>query len=141
METRLPHTPNHEPLVVFRLNISTKRSHRAARVLRVVIWEQVGDLRKNAKQHDRSLNWSDAAGCYLSLHGNLVFGEIHLWKKLIDRGYFAHELQHFINDYAMETEQFPLDFDANERMAYLAGESTKDFWNKYYEWSGVNGNG
>jgi len=61
------------------------------------------------------------------------FGEIHLWEKLIGAGYFAHELQHFVNHYSQETENYPLDFEANERMAWLVGELTAQFWTKFYK--------
>ena len=60
-------------------------------------------------------------------------GEIHLWEKIIGAGYFAHELQHFMDDYSATTEKHPLDSKADERMAWLAGQLTAEFWTKFYE--------
>jgi hypothetical protein len=58
-----------------------------------------------------------------------------LWIKLMGAGYFAHELQHFMADYVSETEPLDYVFDrpANERVAFLAGELTNQFWVEFYK--------
>lgn len=48
-------------------------------------------------------------------------------------GFWAHEMQHFLNDYAETTEHLPLDQKADERIAFLAGDLTDQFWTKFYE--------
>lgn len=133
-----------KPLAEFSLTITTGKHHRGRKKLRVVIWKHLKDLRTAA--HASSLQsvryWKRAAGAYVGAQrfrpeGNRMvcrqFGEIHLWEKLIGAGYFAHELQHFMLHYAEETETLPLDPEANERMAWLAGELTNQFWTKFYE--------
>lgn len=119
-----------DPLATIALTIRTRPNQRGRRKLRVYIWKTKKELRAAAKEMDASVNWSDASGCYIATRVS-SFGQIHLWKKLIGAGYWAHELQHFMNDYSEETENYPLDHDANERMAWLAGELTKEFWIKY----------
>jgi hypothetical protein len=120
------------PLAEFLLPIRTHRRQRPRKKLRVVIWEYLKDLRATAKKLDSSLNWRDAAGGYLAVRMR-SFGQIHLCKKFIGAGYFAHELQHFMIDYSEESECHPLDPKANERMAYLAGDLTAQFWSEYYK--------
>ncbi len=61
------------------------------------------------------------------------WGEIQLWEKLMGAGYFAHELQHFMDDYSGEVETHPLSREADERLAFLAGDLTAQFWTKFYE--------
>jgi hypothetical protein len=124
-----------KPLAVFALPIRTSKQHRARKRLHVFIWKHVKDLRQAAKALDTSWNWNNAAGCYLATRGNNQFGQIHLWQKLMGAGYFAHELHHFMLDYSSETESADYVFDrqANERMAWLAGELTAQFWTKFYE--------
>ena len=122
-------------LAEYRLTISTSSEHRSRKKLHVVIWDRVGELRRAAKEHSTETKyfWRQAAGAYVGVRGKYQFGEIHLWTKWIGAGYFAHELQHFMDDYATATEKLPLDFDANERMAHLAGVLTAEFWTKFYE--------
>ncbi len=122
------------PLAEFKLTIRTHNKQRGRKKLHVFIWKHKKDLRAAASAHsDESLSWwNTAAGAYVGYQAPKRFGEIHLWQKLIGAGYFAHELQHFMNHY-METESYPLDFEANERMAWLAGDLTMQFWTKFYE--------
>lgn len=124
-----------EPLAVIALTIRIRKRQRGHRKLRVYIWKNVSDLRQAAKNVTGHGGWYDTAGFYLAARGPSKFGEIHLWKKLIGEGYWAHELQHFIADYSEETENEPVVFDAkaNERMAFLAGDLTNQFWTKFYK--------
>lgn len=122
-----------KPLLTFPLIIRTSKQHRSRKKLYVAIWKNVGDLRKAAKQSAGYGGWDNAAGCYIAVRSKSQFGEIHLWKKMMGAGYWAHEAQHFLWDYADETEKFPLDEKANERIAYLAGDLTAQFWTKFYE--------
>jgi hypothetical protein len=106
---------------------------RGWRQLRVVLWDHLKDLRATARELSGYGGWRSCAGCYLATRAPREFGQIHLWKKILGGGYFAHELQHFLADYSMETESYPLDTDANERMAFLAGDLTMQFWNQFYD--------
>jgi len=122
-------------LAEFTLTIRTSKQHRGRKKLKVFIWKHKKDLRAAAHEHsvESAHFWKQAAGAYVGYLKAGQFGEIHLWEKLIGAGYFAHELQHFINHYLQETEKHPLDFEANERMAWLAGELTAEFWTKFYK--------
>ena len=122
-------------LAEYWLTIRTSSEHKARKKLRVVIWNHVGELRRAAKEHSDETAYfrKDAAGAYVGCRSQRQFGEIHLWTKWIGAGYFAHELQHFMEDYAAATEKFPLDADANERMAHLAGVLTAEFWTLFYK--------
>ena len=122
-----------EPLLSLKLIIRTSLKHRSRKKLHVFIWKNVTDLRAAAKQRAGYGGWGDCAGCYLAVRAKLQFGEIHLWNKLMGAGFWAHEMQHFMNDYSEETEHYPLDPKANERMAFLAGDLTAQFWVKFYE--------
>lgn len=124
-----------EPLASFSLVIRTSKKHKARKRLKVFVWKNVKDLRQAAKQLDTSWNWNNAAGCYLATRGKNQFGQIHLWQKLMGAGYWAHELHHFMMDYASDTEPQDYAFDraANERMAFLAGELTAQFWIEFYK--------
>jgi hypothetical protein len=124
------------PLAVFALPIRTSRKHRGRKKLTVYIWQNLRDLRRAAQKSSTlpARWWKTAAGAYVGVVTKTQFGEIHLWQKLIGAGYFAHELQHFMEDYRTATEGIkPLDDEANERMAWLAGELTAEFWTKFYE--------
>lgn len=123
------------PLATFSLTIRTGSEHRSRKKLRVVIWKRLKDLRAAARaaSSEPARFWRNAAGAYVGVRAPRQFGEIHLWTKWMGAGYFAHELQHFMEDYRFCTEKHPLDDRANERMAYLAGDLTAQFWTKYYE--------
>lgn len=123
---------NH-PVATISLFIRTSNRRRIRKKLYVAIWKNVGDLRVAAKQSAGYGGWDDCAGCYISVRSKSQFGEIHLWKKMMGAGYWAHEVQHFLNDYSEETERYPLDEKANERIAFLAGDLTAQFWTKFYE--------
>ncbi len=99
------------------------------------IWQYLKDLRKAAQVSSThpARYWKNAAGAYVGVVKPGQFGEIHLHQKLMGAGYFAHELQHFMEHYRFITEEPWLDDTANERMAWLAGELTAEFWTKFYE--------
>ena len=124
-----------EPLASFDLTITTSKGHKSRKKLKVFVWKHLKDLRQAAKDLDKSWNWNNAAGCYLATRGKNQFGQIHLWRKLMGAGYWAHELHHFMMDYATDTEAQDYVFDRkdNERMAFLAGELTGQFWTEFYK--------
>jgi hypothetical protein len=124
-----------EPIASIVLAIRIRPHQRGRKKLRVFIWKHKKDLRVAAHEHsvESAHFWRTAAGAYVGYMESPQFGEIHLWQKLIGGGYFAHELQHFMNHYSQETENYPLDFEANERMAWLAGDLTNQFWTKFYK--------
>jgi hypothetical protein len=126
-----------EPLASFSLAIRTSRDHKARKKLRVYVWKHLKDLRAAAKtsSSESAHYWRNAAGAYVGIKKPRLYGEIHLWIKLIGAGYFAHELQHFMASYACATEKHwnPLGDEADERMAWLAGQLTAQFWTKFYE--------
>jgi hypothetical protein len=124
-----------KPLAVFSLSICTSPDHRGRKKLRVYVWEHLKDLRRAAKESSTSSAhyWKNALGAYVGIRGPRQFGEIHLWRKFIGAGYFAHELQHFMENYRFLTEDAWLDDEANERMAYLAGDLTKRFYTRFYK--------
>ncbi len=131
-----------KPLAVFPLAIRTRHEQRARKQLHVYVWEYVRDLRAAAqKASTRSVYyWRNAAGAYngilvYSRSGRLIqFGRVHLWQKMIGGGYVEHEFQHFLHHYTEATEHWPLDPDADERIAYLAGDLTAQFWSQFYDW-------
>ena len=124
-----------DPLTSFPLRISTREGHRSRKRLHVHIWKNLKDLRRAAKASSTksARYWKNALGAYVGVRKGNQFGEIHLWINMLGAGYFAHELQHFMDDFETATEKQPLDNEANERMAWLAGELTAEFWTKFYE--------
>lgn len=124
-----------DALAEFALSIRTSPKHKGRARLKVFVWKNLKDLRRAAKASSTqsARYWKNALGAYVGTRGPRQFGEIHLWEKMIGAGYFAHELQHFMEDYRTATEQKYLDNEANERMAWLAGELTGEFWTKFYE--------
>ena len=95
--------------------------------LRVYIWKSIKGLRRNT-----NFRASDYVGAYVAYPYRKkrgLFGELHLMKNRIGAGYVAHELQHFFYDWLMQQEQTSA---TNERLALLAGDMTREFWNEYY---------
>jgi hypothetical protein len=122
-----------KPLAVISLTIRTRKGQRGRKKLEVFIWKHLKDLRQAAKEVTGHGGWKDTAGCYIALRAPGRFGQIHLCQKWMGAGYWAHEQQHFMYDYSEETEVYPLDQKANERMAFLAGDLTAQFWIRFYE--------
>src|SRR5689334_12414394 len=124
-----------DPLASIVLTIRTRPHMHGRKKLHVYIWRTKTELRTAAKAHSSESAhwWKTAAGGYVGARIEKQFGEIHLWQKLIGAGYWAHELQHFMADYTEATESTPLDHEANERMAWLAGDLTAQFWTKFFE--------
>jgi hypothetical protein len=124
-----------KPLAEFSLEIRTSKDHKSRKRLKVFIWKHLKDLRHAAKESSTRTThyWKQAAGAYVGVVKPRQFGEIHLWQKLIGAGYFAHELQHFMEHYRFLTEDPMLDDTANERMAWLAGELTAQYWVEFYK--------
>lgn len=61
-----------------------------------------------------------------------IVGEIHLIKGYFGAGLFAHELMHFLTLWTSWKEYDPLGKDW-ERVAYLAGDLTAQFWLKHFQ--------
>lgn len=130
-----------KPIAVFTLTIRTSREHRGRKKLYVTVWKHLKDLRAAAKRSSTAsaYYWRQAAGAYVGKQvynkaGKMrQFGEIHLLEKMIGAGYVAHEMQHFMIHYTEATEVWPLDPEANERIAWIAGDLTAQFWTKFYE--------
>ena len=126
-----------DSLASFHLRISTREGHRSRKRLHVHIWKNLKDLRRAARASSTksARYWKNALGAYVGVRKGNQFGEIHLWINMLGAGYWAHELQHFMMDYATATEPiyYESDTEANERMAWLAGELTAEFWTKFYE--------
>ena len=95
----------------------------------VYVWRDETSLRANT-----NFKRDDHVGAYVAYPGRLKtrgkFGEIHLVRELIGAGYVSHELQHFLFDWFFTVEWTR---NINEKMADLAGEVTRKFWNQYYE--------
>ncbi len=100
------------------------------RYIQVFIWKSVRGLRRNTSFQDNNY-----LGAYLYYPNRKartgLFGEIHLLKRMIGAGYVAHEIQHFLFDWLLQFQS--ISGRHNEQLAYLAGETTKEFWNSYYE--------
>jgi hypothetical protein len=124
-----------KPLAKFALDIRTSKDGDVEKKLYVAIWRHLKDMRVAAKQVSPNPAgfWKEAAGCYVDIRSKSQFGEIYLWKKMMGAGYVAHEIQHFILAYMEETETWPLSPQANERMAWMAGDLMAQFWSKFYE--------
>jgi len=99
----------------------------SGRSVDVYIWKSVKALRKNTH-----FSHNNQVGAYVFFPYRKprsgLFGEIHLLKRLIGAGYVAHEIQHFLYDWLTEQTH---DKGLNERLALLAGNITKEFWNAY----------
>ncbi len=108
------------------------------RVLRVFIWKTVASLRKNTY-----FPKGKQLGAYVHypMRGKTgLFGEIHLVKAWIGAGYVAHEVQHFMLDWLLwemshgyKSRSMTYQEFMNEKMAYLAGDITREIWNEYYK--------
>lgn len=96
--------------------------------LDVFVWNSVEGLRRNTyfKEND----YYGAYAFYPYRKRNGLFGEIHLVKPEIGAGYVAHEIQHFLFDWLLGQTMTD---KTNERMATLAGNVTKEFWNEWHK--------
>ena len=103
-------------------------------VINVLFFSRLKDLRKYARKHstEKSRDLSEAAGCYVGLESKKYFGLICLWEEIVGAGYFAHELQHFVFDYIAREMSDNLS-DVNEKLAWMVGDMTAQFWAKYYK--------
>lgn len=93
----------------------------------IFVWRTVKGLKRNTNFE------GDYVGAYVAYPARRksgLFGEIHLVKSRVGAGYVAHELQHFLYDWLMEQT---ITIHTNERLALLAGNVTRDFWNTYYK--------
>lgn len=63
---------------------------------------------------------------------NRIVGEINLVVNRFGAGIFAHELQHFLQSWYINTNMDLLGADW-EPAAYLAGDLTRDFWVWFYK--------
>jgi len=97
--------------------------------LNVYVWKSTIGLYRNTK-----FRKNDHTGAYVGYphpRKKGLFGEIHLIRESISSGYVAHEIQHFINDYAC---YFGLSlFKSNEKIAYLTSDTVNAFWIEFYE--------
>ncbi len=98
---------------------STELEIREDLLLDVFIWSDVISMREFTLQQGECL------ACYTE-------GEIHLVEGEFGAGIFAHELQHFIQDWICTNELNPME-DEWEDIAYLAGHLTSQFWNWFYD--------
>jgi len=96
------------------------------RYVDVYIWKSVRGLRRNTYFRHGDYLGAYVANPYRTRRG--MFGELHLVKRMIGAGYVAHEVQHFLYDWLLEQAQ---NGRTNERMAKLAGEITRRFWNEF----------
>ena len=65
---------------------------------------------------------------------NKNVGHIHLCRKRFNVGIFAHELQHFIQSWIDVNELRVKPREQHwETVAYLVGDLTNEFWEKFYE--------
>ena len=87
--------------------------------LDIFIWPDVVSMREFTQQSGKCM------ACYNA-------GEIHLVEGEFGAGIFAHELQHFIQDWISKNDLDPMN-GSWEEIAYLAGDMTTDFWNWFYD--------
>lgn len=106
------------------------------RFVRCFIWKNEAALRRNTDfRNDQYF------GAYVHYPARRprsgLFGEVHLVKKYMGVGYVAHELQHFFFDWLQEYTFYFVKFpvDISERLAWITGEITRDFWNAYYKFA------
>jgi len=87
-------------------------------VINVLFFSRLKDLRKYARKHstEKSRDLSEAAGCYVGLESKKYFGLICLWEEIVGAGYFSDNLS-----------------DVNEKLAWMVGDMTAQFWAKYYK--------
>jgi hypothetical protein len=93
--------------------------------VQVSIFDNLGQLRKSVE--GVFVDNAITAGYYHACRSR-YFGRIGLWRDIMGAGYFAHELQHFIHDYMLDREE-----TNNEKIAWMAGDLTSQFWTKWYE--------
>ena len=100
----------------------------------ILFFFRLKDLRQYVKKRssEKPSFWNRAAGAYVALDKGKHFGLICLWDEIVGAGYFAHELQHFILDY-MARRIDVNDTEANEHLAWMAGDMTAQFWTEYYK--------
>ena len=110
---------------IFVLTARTSRYAKKKKLIQVVIFDNLKELRKSVK--GVFVDNSDTAGYYYACRGRF-FGRIGLWKEIVGAGYFAHELQHFIHDYMLGTGVVD-----NEKLAWMSGDLTGQFWTRWYE--------
>jgi hypothetical protein len=104
----------------------------------VFVWKTLDGLYDNTHFRDRG----HYLGAYIGVPDRKksgLFGEIHLWRDQIGAGYVAHEIMHLVFDWMVERDmrEFHYGKSLNERSAWLMGDITTQFWNRFYEFYDV----
>jgi hypothetical protein len=100
----------------------------------VFIWPTLGSMRAYTKPKS-----GNHYGYFINPRVRVVgehitpgdVGYIHLVEGRFGAGTFAHELQHFMN-FWIPVREWEL-WDDDEKIAYLVGNLTNEFWVKYYD--------
>jgi hypothetical protein len=69
-------------------------------------------------------------------------GNLHFYADKMGAGIVSHEIQHFVLGWVSALVKFREGYDINdhddiEEVCLMAGDITKEFWNKYYENCGI----
>ncbi len=113
------------PLAVTRFPVD------GSHYLRVFVWPDIATLQK-------ATGYDDAGACWKSPEiairdGEIVtrlVGNLHFYNDGFGAGVFAHELQHFIQDWITIGG---IDDTDDEAVPTLAGDLTKAFWTWFYD--------
>ena len=118
-------TATRRPLAITRLQVDP------AHVLRVFVWPDIESLQ-------RATGYDDAGACWKSpeivtrddeIVTRLV-GSLHFYNNGFGAGVFAHELQHFIQDWISIGG---IDDTDSEAVPTLTGNLTATFWSWFYD--------
>jgi hypothetical protein len=121
-------------LTKFRLRLN------GAHYIHVYIWDSFDAMKENVDlRASQPPAKHDIVACFLELPVVTVdgleclplkFGEVHLVSGFYGAGVVAHELMHCMLCWIRDTG----DEDDDEIYATMAGELTRQFWNRHYAW-------
>lgn len=123
------------------ISLKVDETHR----LRVYLWDTQEDMHKNIRGSVGADAYYHAVPYTLCIGENgevesvefpEVCGEIHIPLEHVGAGTFAHELQHFILDWALAHGKVEPQY--REEICDLTGDLTTAFWNAWYgdDWDG-----
>ena len=123
------------PMAVTRLRVDD------AHQLRVFIWPDMATLQKATGHDDAGACWkAPEIVAHVDGDGNIsiitrLVGSLHFYNNGFGGGVFAHELQHFIQDWIAVGS---IDIIDPEAVPTLAGDLTDAFWIWFYDHFKVN---
>ena len=114
----------------------TRLPIRGRHYLEVVVWPDHATLQEATGHPDATAYWdAPVTRIWVGADGKTEIktrrvGTLHFYNDGFGAGVFAHELQHFIQDWI---EVGGIDTTDPEAVPTLAGDLTNKFWNWFYE--------